>query len=373
MLDFRVKTRFAAGVLVALSFLSSCSKTTPSTSARPTEQQVLQAYAEEGISVAWQKLRTSSAELEMSIKALCEKPSAEALTKAKEAWLVAYKSWCESESFMFMTKRQINREVDEWPLNDVVFAAALKDEQFANLLKDKNSRGFAAMEYILFTAKDAQEASTGIRKKQLLTIAKAYSKLVVSLKADWQKAPATEFAKAGDGQPYLTEAEGLAVAYGEILNVTERILRERLGVPSGYFKAGVKGNMLEAWRSNNFHTGLSASLDSIDKSLNVGGDNSFSVLIETKDGLVEESNPLLAADIKEQILKISQSINDLPKLEINKALQQNPMLLKDLYTEFQTLQEQLIEGGLVLELDVHQGLLQLRDPLAELKKDPGYK
>jgi predicted lipoprotein len=162
------------------------------------------------------------------------------------------------------------------------------------------------------------------------------------------------FTSAGDGKPFLIPGDALSIALAEDVNATERLLRDQISIPSGYFEGGAKPERLAAWRSNSTRDAFLATLEGFRAALAAGGSASFADLVATRDGLVSKRDPALAAAIRKQLGTIKEEIADLGgrDLVLYNELKRKPAMLKDLYDRIQVLQEQLIEASLVLELDV---------------------
>ncbi|WP_334319167.1 imelysin family protein [Termitidicoccus mucosus] len=329
--------------------------------ALPTESDVLSALVSEGVQPSWTQVADTAGRLEASVRVVCENPTAETLGQARAAWRDAYLAWRRAAPFLFGPADKLERRIGRWAVNGVVLDAAVDAPDLAYLLKQTDQRGYAAAEYLLFTPADAAAVTAAGRGAHLRDVTEEITRLTARAKLDWEERFAHEFTSAGDGNPFLLPADALSRVVSELLNIIERMLRDRIGMPSGFFeRTAVKPESLEAWRSGNAKEGFQATLDGIRQAVTGGGDASLANLVATKDGLVEARNPALANDITNQINRIEKTIAGLggDDLRLEAELPKKLSQMKRLYKQLQKLQDQLVEASLVLELDVHGGNAQ---------------
>jgi predicted lipoprotein len=306
----------------------------------------------------------TASRLEAKVTILCEHPSEESLQQARSSWQEAYLAWRSAAPFLLGPAEQLERQIGQWAINETVLDAAVDSPELQRMLEQTEQRGYAAVEYLLFTPSNANDATSLGRRSHLQAITQEITQLTADATQQWQTSFMTAFISAGDGQPYLLPSDALSLAFTEILNATEQMLWTRIGMPSGFFERATKPETLEAWRSQNTCAGFQATLDGIRSALTAGGESSILTLIATKDGLIESKNPALAASISKQINKIERTINRLDELSLEKELKNKPTTLKPLYQQIQQLQDALIEASLVLELDVYGG----RKPIPAVQK-----
>lgn len=344
-------------LLIVLLILSGCDAS-PDEGTAPAESDVLAALANQGAQPNLAQVSHTASQLEAKVRQLSENPTAQMLAEARSAWTDAYLAWLEASPFRFGPAEHLDRLIGQWPVNGIVLDAAVASAELRHMLDHAESRGYAAVEHLLFAPTNVAAATTKDRLAHLRDVTEEIARLTAQAKQKWDSDFGSQFASAGDGKPFLVPADALSLVFRKLLNVIERTLWDRLGMPSGFFETQVKPDTLEAWRSGQTKAALQATIKGIRQVLVMDGDHaSLRRLIATKDGLVETKDPALAADIAKQLDRIKKTINGLggDDLKLEVELKSNPTKLKRLYKQFQKLQDQLIEAALVLELDVHRG------------------
>ncbi|MGE9293843.1 MAG: imelysin family protein [Puniceicoccales bacterium] len=323
--------------------------------AQPTEAEVLAGVVNDAALPCVTEAADTALRLEEAVNELCPDPGAESLNEARIAWTEAYLAWRQAAPFLFGPGKKLDRLIGRWQVNAVVLDAAVESPDLSDLLKQVEQRGYAAVEYLLFTPQDAAAATTPGRCAHLRSVTAEITRLTSAMKHEWDETYGAELVAAGDGEPFLIPADALSVAFTQTLNATEQMLRDRLSVPSGYFQDAVKPESLEAWRSGHTRAGLQATLEGLRLVITGGGDASVVSLVATRDGLVEKRNPALAKAMVKQLDKIDGTLAGLggDELRLEDELRENPQVLKPLYQQLQALQDQLVEASLVLELDVY--------------------
>lgn len=325
---------------------------------QPTESEVVQSFASARALPELKQMADRAQQLQDRVADFCAAPSEHSLENAQTAWKESYLTWRRAEPFLFGPASKMNRFIGKWPINPIVLDAAVEADDLSYMLDDADTRGFAAAEHLLFAPASAAAASTEGRRKHLKSVTEEIARRCIEAEQLGRDEFFPEFKAAGDGKPYLLPSDALSMAFRELMNVTERMLRNRIGGPSGYFRNATKPEDLEAWTSVTTQAGFTATIEGIRHALGTLDEASITALLATKDGLVEVKNPKLAADLFKQMNRIEKTIDGLGKdVHLDVALKKKNTLLKRLYDQTETLQEQLIEASLVLELDAHQGLL----------------
>lgn len=323
-----------------------------------TEPDVLVSIADKGIEPSLDRSANAGAGLEQAVRQLCENPGDAALKNAREKWHAAYLAWCEALPFMVGSTADAERKIGAWSANKVVLDAAVMQDDLTHLLKNKDTRGFSAVEHMLFAPKDAKAATAGGRCSHLRNITSEIAELTARAADEWKKEKSGRFKLAGNADPFLLPADALSLVLARILNVTEVMLRDRIGLPSNYFQTPTRPDYFEAWESRTTRDAFRATIKGI--RLAVVGDETTGLtrLVATKDGLYESKDPGLARDIKKQLDKIEARLSDMADedLDFHARVKDKPGFLKKFYKETNKLQEQIVEAALVLELDVRSGL-----------------
>ena len=318
----------------------------------PTESDVLSALADSGISANLGQTVDAAGRLAAAVGNLCAAPDEGRLQLARAAWRDAWLSYKRTELFLFDSGDKLTQSLGNWPVNDVMLDAVVSSEKYRHANSGTDVRGFPGSEYLLFKPKDAATATADERCNHLTDITSEITNLLSDARQEWEQTLKSKFISAGDGEPFLVPGDALSLAVVRMLNVVEHMLREGMGVPSGFFIGGVEGtrpDRLEAWISKSTADGFLATLGGVRRVL-MDGSTSIADLIAMKDGLVEAKNPALVADIRKQLDKVEKTVAGLGGSE---RIHRNTSVLKNLYKQVQKLQDQLIEAALVLELNVN--------------------
>jgi uncharacterized protein len=350
----RIKLTHPLSALVLTAALLASGGAASASAALLTEPQLLAALAGKGAQPSLSRVAGTAGSLAASARQLCEKRDAASLEKARGAWREAFLAWRRAEPFLFGPGDKLKRPLGRWPAHELVLDAVVKSKEYGHLRGNADLRGYAGAEYLLFVPKDAAAATAALRCEHLLDVTGEIAGLTGRAQQDWQQHFGKEFVSAGDGKPFLTSSDALSLAFAEMLNVTERLLRERIGTPSGFFKTSVKPDQLEAWHSKSARDAFQATLEGLRLELLGDGTTGVAGLVAVQDGLVFRKDPALAADLVKQLDKIEKTVAGLGgrDLALPAELKQHPTLLKGLYRQIQKLQDQLVQASLVLELDV---------------------
>jgi predicted lipoprotein len=321
--------------------------------AGPTESEVLASLTKNGVQYSLTEVADTARELADSATRLCEQRDAESFLQARSAWRNAYLAWRRASPFLFGPAAGLNRYLGK-SVNDVVLDAVVTTEDFGHLKGQPDARGYAAAEYLLFVPADAPAATAADRCAHLRDVTGEIADRTARVRQEWDQSFGPKFMSAGDGKPFLIPGDALSLALAEALNTTERLLRDHISIPSGYFEGAPRPDLLAAWRSKSSRDAFQAVLEGLRMAVIGNGNSGMAELVATRDGLVSSRNPALAAQMRRQIEKIEKVIADLGgnDLDLHAELAKNPDKLKRLYQRLQELQDQLIEASLVLELDV---------------------
>lgn len=318
-----------------------------------TESELLVVLAGKGIEPGLAKAEATSHELAEAARSLCEQKEEAALKKAQMAWRQSYLAWRMAQPLLLQGKAsKAEQLLEHWPANEAVLNGATSSKDLAKLLTAADVRGFAGAEYLLFAPAGVAEATTQGRCDHLQDVVAEIADQARANQRSWQQeAPA--FVAAGDGKPYLLPGDALSVVFARMLNVSERLLRDRLNAPSGFFEGTAKAELLEAWRSDTSRQSFQASIDGLRRLMLGEGDGAIATLVAVKDGLISKKNPHLAEEIRSQFDRIDQQIAALKDGQLlHKELQKDAKVLKPLYKSIEQLQKLIIEASLSLEVDV---------------------
>lgn len=333
-----------------LSLFSLHGQALAATQGEQLESEALTALVEQGVMPALQRMTDTASALHKDLTRFCHHPTEGGLAQARISWKQAYLGWRHATPFMFGPTDNLQRVIGQWPVDGVIMDGVLRSEALHSMRRNSDLRGYAGVEFILFNYPDLQQVTANSNCEHLLDISSEIEQRTRQATQQWRQEFAPQFTAAGDGKPYLLANDALSLAYAEPLNLLERMLWNRIGIPSGFFEEPIEPEMLEAWRSRSTKQAMIASLEGLQLALNPA-ESSFINLIASKDGLVMKRDPQLAEQINRQL---ADSIELLQQIEpsVFDALQQDDALLQGLYKKLHKLQQLLSDGSLVLELNV---------------------
>ena len=349
----RIKTIITKQWLLSFTLLFSCllhGQVLARGQGEQLESAALSSLVKHAVLPSLQQLSHTAHIMRRDVNQLCQQPNEANLMQARESWKAAYMSWRHATPFMFGPADRLQRHIGQWPVEGVILDGILRSEELKSMRKNADVRGYAGVEFILFNYHNAQQVTANTNCEHLIDISNEIVTRVDHAQQQWQTDFAPTFLAAGDGQPFLLPNDALTLAYAEPLNLLERMLWNRIGLPSGFFNAPTKPQMLEAWRSRTSRQAMLASLEGLQLALNPE-ENSIINLIATKDGLVMKHDPKLANEINRQLAKCTKQLKqmDAPLFD---SLKQDDTLLQGLYQDLHQLQQLLSDASLVLELNV---------------------
>lgn len=346
--------------LTVLFFGVTLLNVTPLSASTPSESHVLEVLATKAIDPALGEMAETALQLSQASEALCRDKEEASLSKARDAWREAYLSWRRSSPFLIGPAAELSlpKRIGGWRANDTLYTAITSSDDFHYMRDNIELRGYAAAEYILFSASDPVSTATDIRCGHLLDVTREIAELTASANSRWHKEFREGFVNAGNGQPFLIPGDALSPVVAQVLNTTEVLLRDYIGSPSNFFEKKTKPELLEAWHSNTTGAALLAAVKGIAQALEGDEPAGILTLVATKDGAANKKDPALAKSIGKQLEKIEKTITELNNKHpnIHAELANNKSTLKPLYKQLQKLQDNIAKSALVLELDVRAGL-----------------
>ena len=205
--------------------------------------------------------------------------------------------------------------------------------------------------------KDAAAATAEGRCDHLMAITREISVMTARMESDWENINSSRFRRAGDGKPFLVPGDALSLLLARVLNTTEVLLRDRIGVPCNFFESPSRPDYLDAWESRSTRDAFKSTIHGVRQAV-AGGDTGMTRLVATWDGLYEKKDPDLAREIEKQLDRIEDALSDFDgkDLDFHARVHDSPAFLKKLYKKVNRLQELIVNAALVLELDVRSGL-----------------
>ena len=357
-LTFGLRSTYIVGFGFA-SFLSIGTNALGATSV-PTDAEVLKALATKGMDHHLKEVAEKAEILQKNAQILCENKNKKSLEKAQNSWKAAYFSWRAASPYLVgpADELKLDYKLGGWKSNDTIMEAVTSSNEYDYLRDNIEMRGYAAAEYILFVPQDATAVTTTERCSHLIDVTEEIADLTKKAKEKWDNNFKEGFITAGNGLPYMVPGDALSLVVAEILNTTEVLLRDRIGLPSNFFNGEAHPELLEAWHSKSSLNAIKAAFNGLKTSLNGDANASITQLIATRDGLTHKKNPALAKNIEKHLEKIQKILNNLSNEgpNLHSAIANDPATLKKLYKQLQKLQENLEQTVLALELDIRAGL-----------------
>ncbi len=319
--------------------------------AAPTESGALASLATGVIRPSLAELADTARKLADSSRRMCQRRDMAGLTAAQDDWRKASAAWRRSVPFQFGPAANLERRLGG-PVQETVLEAAVRDDRMHHLRTGKETRGYAAVEYLLFAPAGAAAATAGGRCEHLRDVTAEIAAVTSRAEQEWDKGYGREFVAAGDGKPFLVPGDALSLILARTLNSIETVLRDGIGVPGGIFTGRPRPELFYGRRSATTREAFQATLEGLNRSLLGGGSASILNLVATRDGLVSRKNPALAAGIRRQLETIGNTIAKLDAADLGSHGGKPSRRLKRLYDGMEKLQKQLVEATLVLELDV---------------------
>lgn len=316
------------------------------------EREALNSIVTKGVLPTLEHLSVTAEDLTVAINTLCKQPSKENIQLTKQQWQEAFLSWRRAAPFLFGPANKLERYIGQWPIEPLLLDGILKQPELKPMLAERDLRGYAAIEFMLYNYDSVKQVTAPAHCEHLIDISVEINQRIQLAKQQWQDDFSGTFLAAGDGQPYLTANDALSAAYAEPLNQLERLLWNGLGEPSGFFKTDVYPKKLDARHSGLTKQALTASIQGLGDALQVeNSEAGFINLIATKNGLLYKKDPELAKQVELDYQAVKVAVNKLPT-SIYQDLNDDKTLLKDLYLALNQLQLDLVQGSLVLELNV---------------------
>jgi predicted lipoprotein len=266
--------------------------------------------------------------------ALCRDPDAQALAAARAAWVTGYQAWRRAGPFLFGPAQELSltRRIGAWPSHGEVLEAVVRPDGIPEAGEEPKARGYAGAEYLLFTVADASAATAARRCNHLEAITGEIAERTGELDRRWRTDYGPEVMAGADAAGTGSEAalEPLERAIARSLNLTENLLWQRTGLPSGFFRGDPRPELLEAPYSQQSKAGLAASLTGLERFL-IGPEG---VGIAS---LAAAEDPALAADIARALERSAAEVAGISGT-VSAAISADNKRLSRLYDEVQELQ-----------------------------------
>jgi len=333
---------WVAGLLLGLFGAAGCAPEGPAV--EPAESTAVHAaLVEKAVLPALGELSVAARALARDAAALCRAPDPATLGAARDAWRASYLAWRRAGPFLFGPGDDLGaeRRIGVWPAHTQVLDATVQPGAVREVRADPGVRGFAAAEYLLFAPDDPAAATAHERCEHLQDVVGEIASLTGDLEGQWRAGYGARVAAAGAAG---TGSEPLALALAQALNLTENLLWQRIGLPSGFFRGTPRPDLVEAPYGQVSAAGLAASLDGLRRLL-LGGEGP-GVL-----GLVAARDPALAARVAGALDRLEAEAARI-RDPLGEAIVADKRRLQRLYDEIQELQNLLRDLVKTLGLQV---------------------
>ncbi len=331
----------------------------PSTPIAPADPRaVLNALVSQGAVPALTRLAEEADALDAAVRRLCRNPREIELEMAREAWQEAYLAWRGAAPYMFGPADEVTmkRRLGSWPVNEIVLDHVVASDEFSHMRGADDVRGYAALEFLLYLPVNAEVATADQRCPHLTNVTHEIKDLTAGVWKRWTAEYGYAFVGAGEASsPIPTQDDALALVFAEGMNVTERLLWERIGVPSGFFRGAdsLKLETIEAPHAGIAREGLRETLEAL-RRLAAGADGQPGLA-----ALIVDLDPARASDMvrrAERALAELQPDAEEAAEPLSATLRRQPSRLEGLYRQIQALQDQFagIAEVLTLPVQTHQ-------------------
>ncbi len=337
--------------LAAVLAAAACSG--PSLPIAPAEPRVVLGALVSGSALpAMARLAESAADLDDAVRQLCDSPADAKLQIARRAWIQAYLAWCAALPYLFGPADDVTmkQRLGSWPVNEIVLDHAVASDEFNHMRSAYDVRGYAAAELLLFLPTDAGVATADQRCTHLIDVTEEIAELGDGVRRRWMGVYGRAMANPGAGDDSIaSEDHALALVFAESMNVTERLLWQRIGLPSGFFRGEVAPAKLEAVHAGISREALNETLAAL--RLLVGGSAGAPGLAAVVAGI----DLARAQDMVDRSERALDQLAPKPAEAgepLSATLRRKPTRLRGLYREVQALQDQLAGTAETLALPV---------------------
>ncbi len=298
------------------------------------------------------RLEGTTAALDDAAHALCEGPDEARLEAARVAWGDAYLAWCAAAPYLFGPADDIamKRRLGTWPVNEIVLDRVVASDEFAQMRINDDLRGFAAAEYLLFVPEGARAATADRRCVHLADVTGQIAELSADVHRRWTDHYGPAMAAPGTDELTIASADhAMALVFAEGMNLTERMLWQRIGVPSGFFRGDAEPDKLEAVHAGLSRDALAATLESM-QMLIAGRDDKPGLAASVAE--VDAARAEALVERGERVIRALAPNGDEANEPLADTLRREPARLQSLYKQVEALQDQLSSNAELMELPI---------------------
>lgn len=226
------------GLLILVSAIAGCNKEEPLETVVFDRTEMLRNYAEQHIQPGFNELNNTVNTLNDAIIAFSNEVNESSLEAAKEAWRLAYLQFMKVNSFNFGPageqglSKNLTEEAATWPANASLIEANIEAGNASLNDFNRDSRGFHAMDYLLF-ADDAATTLSAFADPNRVDYLRAISERLLSqvsvVNAQWSGSYLSDFL-ANNGTDV---GSSTSMLYNEFVKSFEALKNFKLALPMG--------------------------------------------------------------------------------------------------------------------------------------------
>jgi predicted lipoprotein len=295
---------------------------------------------------AYNQLLKETQTLDSKAEAFNQSSNQENLTALQTAWISAYSTWQKANSFNFGpageegTRKTLLEEIALFPVSESKINSILESNSFNINDFNRDARGFLAIEYLIFDAKDDNEKilntfKTDSRKTYLKALTNHIQERVKFVADAWNGNYKSQFLNANGTE----SGSSTSTFYNEFVKSFEALKNFKVGLPLGKRpgQTNVMPELVEARYSGKSLEFLKLHIQNLDqiwkgKSYNSDADGvGFNEYLQSVEGGKELINLS-----ESQMLNVTKSVYEITTTaRFSDLLVSEPSKIETLHTELQ--------------------------------------
>jgi predicted lipoprotein len=295
---------------------------------------------------AYNQLLKETQTLDSKAEAFNQSSNQENLTALQTAWISAYSTWQKANSFNFGpageegTRKTLLEEIALFPVSESKINSILESNSFNINDFNRDARGFLAIEYLIFDAKDDNEKilntfKTDSRKTYLKALTNHIQERVKFVADAWNGNYKSQFLNANGTE----SGSSTSTFYNEFVKSFEALKNFKVGLPLGKRpgQTNVMPELVEARYSGKSLEFLKLHIQNLDQIWKGKPYNSDVDGVGFKEYLesVEGGRELIILS-ESQMMNVTKAVNEIPTTaRFSELLTAEPFKIETLHTELQ--------------------------------------